>query len=123
MPAKVVECLRRERFAKGQGAMRAIVATSTGLTAEIPSLRASYVIALSYGLGSGRDRQVHEIGGTAAMLKVAAHVALLFGAVVVFYLGLGVGLQVSPLLGTALWLVAGTMVVLNVVWVVRGYFG
>ena len=103
--------------------MRAIVAMSTDLTAEIPSPRASSVIALSYGHGSGRDRQGHEIEGNAAMLKVAAHVALLFGAVVVFYLGLGVGLQISPLLGTALWLVAGAMVVLNVVWVIRGYFG
>ena len=57
------------------------------------------------------------------MLKLAAHVALLFGSIVVFYLGLGVGLQISPLFGTALWLVAGAMVVLNVVWVVRSYFG
>ena len=106
-----------------RGAMRAIVATSTGLTTEIPSLRASCVTALSYGHGSARDRQDHEIGGNAAMLKVAAHVVLLFGAVVVFYLGLGVGLQISPLLGTALWIVAGAMVVMNVVWAVRGYFG
>ena len=57
------------------------------------------------------------------MLKVAAHKALLLAAVVVFYLGLGVGLQISPLLGTALWVVAGAIFVLNIVWFVRGYFG
>ena len=54
------------------------------------------------------------------MLKVAAHIALLVASVVVFYLGLGVGLQISPALGTALWVVAGAMIVLNIVWFVRG---
>ena len=37
---------------------------------------------------------------SAVALKVAVHTALFLVAIVVFYLGLGVGLQVSPVGGT-----------------------
>lgn len=54
-----------------------------------------------------------------ALLKAAAHLLLFFVAVVVFFLGLGIGLQVNPTLGTLLWLAAAAIVVGNVVWLVR----
>ena len=49
-------------------------------------------------------------------LKIAAHALLFVVAFVVFYLGLGVGLQYNSNLGTLLWLVAGAIVGLNVYW-------
>ena len=46
--------------------------------------------------------------------------ALLFViAVVVFYLGLGVGLQINPAAGMALWGVAAVIVALNLIWLAR----
>ena len=48
-----------------------------------------------------------------------AHVGVFLLAVVVFYLGLGVGLQFSPAWGTALWVVAAAMAGLNVLWMIR----
>ncbi len=54
-----------------------------------------------------------------ALLKAAAHLLLFLVAVVVFFLGLGIGLQVNPTLGTLLWLAAAAIVVGNVVWLVR----
>ena len=39
----------------------------------------------------------------AAKVKIAAQVLLFVLAVVVFYLGLGVGLQINPTLGSILW--------------------
>ena len=56
---------------------------------------------------------------SAMRIKVAAHVALFLVAFVVFYLGLGVGLQVSPTWGTVLWVVAIAIVLLNIVWIIR----
>ena len=53
------------------------------------------------------------------LLKVAAHAALFLTAVVVFYLGLGVGLQLSPLWGYVLWGGATALALLNIVWIVR----
>ena len=53
------------------------------------------------------------------MLKVAPHSALFPVAVVVFCLGLGVGLQISPAWGTILWGVAVALVLLNILWIVR----
>ena len=47
-----------------------------------------------------------------------AHGGVFLLAVIVFYLGLGVGLQVSPTWGTALW-VAAAIVALNVLWMIR----
>ena len=56
----------------------------------------------------------------AAMIpKVAAHAALFLVAVIVFYLGLGVGLQFSPVWGTALWVVAIAIALLNILWILR----
>lgn len=54
-----------------------------------------------------------------AVLKTAAHLLLFLAAIVVFYLGLGVGLQVSPLWGTVLWIAAGALLAVNILWLVR----
>ena len=51
--------------------------------------------------------------------RIVAHVLLFLLAVVVFYFGLGVGLQFNPTLGTLLWLVAGAIVALNLLWMLR----
>lgn len=56
---------------------------------------------------------------SATMLKIGAHAALFLAAVVVFYLGLGVGLQVSPAWGYVLWGAALALLALNVLWIVR----
>ena len=52
-------------------------------------------------------------------LRIAAQVLVFLVAVVVFYLGLGVGLQHDPNLGTALWIAAAAIAALNVLWVSR----
>ncbi len=51
--------------------------------------------------------------------KVTVHTALFLAAVVVGYLGLGVGLQVSPVGAYVLWGVAIALVLLNFLWIVR----
>ena len=51
--------------------------------------------------------------------RIVAHVLLFILAVVVFYFGLGVGLQFNPALGTLLWLVAAAIAALNILWIVR----
>ncbi len=56
---------------------------------------------------------------TTARVRIAAHALLFLLAVVVFYLGLGLGLQFSPILGTLLWVAAAAIVTLNVLWIVR----
>ena len=56
---------------------------------------------------------------TTAMVRIAGHILLFALAVVVFYLGLGVGLAFNPALGTLLWIVAAGVAALNVVWIVR----
>ena len=40
-------------------------------------------------------------------------------AFVVFYIGLGAGLAVNPTLGTVLWIAAGAIVVVNLIWIVK----
>lgn len=55
----------------------------------------------------------------AGMAKNLAHALLFLMAVVVFYVGLGVGLQHNPGLGTALWVAAGAIVALNLFWIQR----
>ena len=55
----------------------------------------------------------------AAHKRIVAHVLLFLLAVVVFYFGLGVGLQFNPALGTLLWLVAAAIVALNLLWMTR----
>ena len=52
-------------------------------------------------------------------LRIVAHVLLFVIAVVVFYLGLGLGLQYSPTIGTVLWIVSAAIVTLNLMWIVR----
>ena len=52
----------------------------------------------------------------AKIVRIAAHALLFLLAVVVFYLGLGLGLSFNPLLGSLLWLAAGTIVALNLFW-------
>ena len=52
-------------------------------------------------------------------LRIVAHVLLFVIAVVVFYLGLGLGLQSSPTIGTVLWIVSAAIVTLNLMWIVR----
>ena len=56
---------------------------------------------------------------TAARVRIAAHALLFLLAVVVFCLGLGLGLQLDPILGTLLWLVAASIVALNLFWILR----
>ncbi len=55
----------------------------------------------------------------AGMAKNVAHALLFLLAVVVFYVGLGLGLQYNPGLGTALWVAAGAIVALNLFWIQR----
>ena len=52
-------------------------------------------------------------------LKITAHVLLFLIAIVVFYLGLGIGLQVNANGGTILWLVAAAIAGLNLLWMLR----
>ena len=50
-------------------------------------------------------------------LRVTLQVALFVVAFVVFYLGLGIGLQQDVNLGTTLWIIAGVIVILNLLWI------
>ena len=55
----------------------------------------------------------------AARKRIVVHALLFLLAVVVFYFGLGVGLQFNPALGTLLWLVAAAIAALNILWMAR----
>lgn len=52
-------------------------------------------------------------------LKIVAHVLVFVAAVLVFYLGLGIGLALNPFIGTVLWIVAAVIAVLNIAWILR----
>ena len=52
-------------------------------------------------------------------LRKGAHVALFAVAFVLFYLGLGLGLQHDPTLGTICWIAAGLLVAANIFWIDR----
>ncbi len=52
--------------------------------------------------------------------RVITHVLLFVLAVVIFFLGLGVGLVLNSTLGSILWIVAGGIAVLNLIWIVKG---
>ena len=52
-------------------------------------------------------------------MKFILHGLLFVLAILVFYIGLGIGLQVNPTLGTALWLVAAAIGGLNLLWILR----
>ena len=56
---------------------------------------------------------------TTVVARIVAHVLLFAVAVVVFYLGLGVGLALNPALGTFLWIVAAGLFGLNLFWILR----
>ena len=56
---------------------------------------------------------------TTAIVRIVAHILLFALAVVVFYLGLGVGLALNPTIGTLLWIVAAGLVALNLFWIIR----
>ena len=53
------------------------------------------------------------------MLKIVAHVLIFILALVVFYLGLGIGLALNPSLGTLLWLVAAGIAIGNILWILH----
>ena len=55
----------------------------------------------------------------AITLRLGIHAMLFMVAIGVFFLGLGIGLQYSPQLGTALWIAAGLQAVLNLVWILH----
>ena len=48
--------------------------------------------------------------------RIIIHVLLFILAIGVFFFGLGVGLQFNPTYGTILWIVAGIIFVLNLLW-------
>ena len=52
-------------------------------------------------------------------LRIVSHVLLFVIAVIAFYLGLGLGLQYSPTIGSVLWIVSAAIVTLNLMWIVR----
>ena len=56
---------------------------------------------------------------TSRGVRIAAHALLFLLAVVVFYLGLGVGLQFNPTLGTLLLGASAGLVALNLFWISR----
>ncbi len=56
---------------------------------------------------------------TTTTARVIVHILLFLVAIIVFYLGLGTGLQVSPRLGTGLWIVAGAIAAFNLIWMLR----
>lgn len=51
-------------------------------------------------------------------LRIAVHVVLALVAVLIFYVGLGVGLAVNPAAGTALWFISGALFVGNLIWLI-----
>ena len=57
--------------------------------------------------------RVEVLKAMSLIMRIAAHMLLFLIAVLVFFLGLGIGLQVSPLLGTLLWVAAGALAGLN----------
>ena len=52
-------------------------------------------------------------------IGIAAHVLIFAAAIIIFYLGLGVGLAFHPGLAVLIWIGAAIMVVGNIVWMVR----
>ena len=51
-------------------------------------------------------------------LRIVLHVVLALVAVVIFYLGLGVGLAYNPAMGTVLWFASGALFVGNLLWLI-----
>ena len=53
------------------------------------------------------------------VLRVTAHVLLFLLAIVVFYVGLGIGLQYNSTIGSVLWFTAAAIAGLNLIWLMR----
>ncbi len=53
------------------------------------------------------------------MIKTIVNILLFIVAGALFFIGLGLGLQFNPTIGTVLWIAAGVIVVLNVLWMNR----
>ena len=51
--------------------------------------------------------------------RLLLFLAVTLAALVVFFVGLFVGLQVNPAIGSALWIAAAAIFVLNLIWIVR----
>lgn len=51
--------------------------------------------------------------------KTIVHALIFLLAVIVFWVGLGAGLQFSPTVGSALWIAAAVIFVLNLLWMRR----
>ena len=53
------------------------------------------------------------------ILKIGAHILLFLLALVMFYIGLFLGLQVNPNYGNLMWIGAAAIAGLNILWIVR----
>ena len=51
-------------------------------------------------------------------LRITLHVVLALLAVVIFYVGLFMGLQVNATIGTVLWFLSGALFVGNLLWLI-----
>ena len=51
-------------------------------------------------------------------VRIVIHVVLFLVAVVIFYLGLGIGLAFNPAYGTLLWFLSGALFVGNLLWLI-----
>lgn len=51
--------------------------------------------------------------------RIALHLLIFAVAVLVFFLGLGIGLSWNPAIGTLLWVVAAGIAVGNAIWMSR----
>ena len=51
-------------------------------------------------------------------LRVVIHVTVALLAVVIFYVGLGLGSQISTAAGAVLWFVSGALFVGNLIWLI-----
>ncbi len=52
-------------------------------------------------------------------LRVTVHVLLFVLAIIVFYVGLGIGLQHNATIGSVLWFTAAAIAGLNLIWLMR----
>ena len=52
-------------------------------------------------------------------VRVTVHILLFVLAIVVFYVGLGIGLQHNPTIGSVLWFTAAAIAGLNLIWLMR----
>ena len=56
---------------------------------------------------------------TTRLLRVLLRLLLFPAAVLLFYLGLGLGLAINPLLGTFIWILAGGLFFWNLWWLLK----